>query len=72
MTDMRDDSDSLQISYDPKSDILTIDGIKYAGDLFRNMALSHWVGHVFKIISNDSGVLTLERLPQHETGESDP
>lgn len=52
---------TLAVSFDPDTDCLTVEGVKYSGDLFRGLAL--WpVDQRLRIVKREDGVVTLERL----------
>jgi hypothetical protein len=53
---------TLSFEFDPKLDVITIEGIRYAGSLFRGFATAR-IGEAFRVVarSND-GVLVLERI----------
>jgi hypothetical protein len=61
---------SLRWSYDGASDTFEIFGIRYAVDLFRELALGP-IGGVFRIVARTDGVVTLETIPPspEETAE---
>lgn len=53
----------LSIAYDDATDVLTIDGMRYSGELFRmfasnGLALNEWMA----ITSRDDGVITLRKM----------
>jgi len=51
----------LEFSYNPDLDILTIEGMRYSGDLFRAFADDGLRFNTpFKIIKRDNAVVTLE------------
>lgn len=55
-------TETLNFSYNEDADVITIEEIKYAGDLFRGMALFP-VNTKFRIVERcSSGVLTVEQL----------
>lgn len=52
----------LQFSYDVEQDILTIEGCKYSGVLFRALGLNGIeTGKLFEIVDREDGVITLKR-----------
>jgi hypothetical protein len=55
----------LQFSYDQAKDVITIEGIKYAGDLFRGLGFGLQHGQLFRVVSRDAGVLTLQSPPSN-------
>jgi hypothetical protein len=49
---------SLAIAYDATTDVVTIEGIRYAGELFRGIGIGpteRW----FKIVKREDGLVTL-------------
>lgn len=44
---------SLEFSYDPEKDIITIEGVPYDGELFRYLGSGKAVGSVFRINRED-------------------
>ena len=48
----------LAVGYDPATDILTIDGLRYSGQLFRAFGLE---GHVLEVLQVRSGIVTVRR-----------
>lgn len=60
----------LKIENDEAADIVTIEGMKYSGDLFRSFALGGIaVGVTFSIMNRDEGKLTIQshsRSPRQE------
>lgn len=52
---------TLSVSFDPWSDVLTVEGIRYAGELFRALAVLP-VGTTVRIVDRQGGVLTLETV----------
>jgi hypothetical protein len=53
----------LNFSYDSIKDILTIEGVKYFGALFRTLALPD-DGSLYRLIQNKDGVVGVERVEQ--------
>lgn len=51
----------LDVSYDPRSDLLKVDGYVYAGDLFRTMTLLP-LNQPFEIVRRQDGVITVHDL----------
>lgn len=45
--------------YDPVYDSITIEGIRYSGEVFRSFGLKEMVGKKFEIIDNDD-ILTVK------------
>jgi hypothetical protein len=52
----------LDVSYDRENDILTIEGIKYAGGLFRNFGYAFQRGELFTVLERKDGVLSVRRV----------
>ena len=50
----------LQYSYDAKTDIITIEGIRYHGDIFREFGFQLRVSHVFKLMNIKDTVITIQ------------
>lgn len=50
----------LNIEYDPDFDIVTIEGIKYTGALFRELGGLLPIEKTFRILMRKDGVLTLQ------------
>lgn len=48
--------------YNVFEDVLTIEGIRYSGDLFRNFASELPTGAPFRIVKRENGQIVLERL----------
>ena len=55
-------SEQLQFSYDQDADVLTIEGIRYAGGLFRMMAAQDSIGGCFRILSNADGLVVMRSM----------
>jgi hypothetical protein len=58
-----DDVGPLAFSYDPLTDVLIINGIRYAGHLFRGLAIAppgNWV----RIVKRANGLVTLFSVPR--------
>lgn len=54
---------TLKFSYDPWTDIITIEGIKYAGSLFRDFGGLLPVGKPFRIVRREpDGTTWIENL----------
>jgi hypothetical protein len=51
----------MQFAYDPVDDVLTIEGIRYSGDLFRYFALETPPGRWIRILKREDGRITLEQ-----------
>lgn len=52
---------SIKLEYDGASDTLTIEGVKYAGDVFRSFAVMK-LGTWMRIESRTGGVLHVRRV----------
>lgn len=52
----------LQFSYDDAADALTVEGIRYAGDMFRMLGGMMPVGEKFEIVARTNGVLTVKSI----------
>ena len=52
--------DPLNFSYDYSKDVMTIDGIKYSGELFRGLAFKIVEDEYFQIIERENGVITVQ------------
>lgn len=59
-------SDELEIKYDKQEDTLTIEGIKYSGEVFRNLGFWMPVGMKFMLVKRDNGVVTIQRLQEEK------
>lgn len=57
----------LSISYDRTSDVLMIDGVRYAGDLFRTMGIGP-TGRPIIVTRKEDGVVTLFTFELTESG----
>lgn len=57
---------ALKIEQDEDRDLVTIEGIRYSRELFRSLGIAP-VGAVLRIESREDGVLTVTRLPEHES-----
>ena len=55
-------SGPLQLDYDRERDIVVIEGVRYAGDFFRQLADGLPVGMPFVIVSRKDGVLAVQEL----------
>lgn len=51
----------LTITYGPEPDVIIIEGVKYACDIFRSFS-AFVPGSVLKIVKREDNVLTVERL----------
>jgi hypothetical protein len=55
----------LDYSYDPTTDTATIEGIRFSGDVFRNLAFWIEPGQWYQLVSrSDDGLLVIRK--QHE------
>lgn len=52
----------LSVDYNPLTDILVVNGVKYAGVLFRQMATVTPPGCAFRIVENAFGTVTVQSL----------
>lgn len=48
-----------QLDYDPASDVLTIEGVRYSGVLFRGLGMIRPSDRPFQIVAREDGVITL-------------
>jgi hypothetical protein len=56
-------ADALSFSYEPPpTDVLTVEGVKYAGGLFRYLGPFGAVGDCFRIAKREDGVIWLETI----------
>lgn len=58
------------LSYDVKNDVLTIYGIKYAGELLRDFGAAMPIGQAFELVRRDGGTLAVHRLNVAPTANS--
>lgn len=49
----------LDFSYDESTDILTIEGVKWSGDLLRKMCTELPLGKWFRMVERADGVITI-------------
>lgn len=62
---------SLDVSYDPCDDVLTVEGVRYAGALFRDFASLLPLMVPFMLLRRENETIVIQRLPT--TGEvNDP
>lgn len=47
--------------YDAEQDVMTIEGIRYSGELFRELGFSAQVGQLLRVVERTDGVVTLVR-----------
>lgn len=52
----------MDYRYDPQRDVFTIEGIAYAGEIFRQFGGLLPEGAVFRLDKRDDGVLTITRI----------
>lgn len=57
---------ALAIQYDADTDVVTIEGIRYAGVLFRGMGGQFGIGTIVQIVARKDGVVTMTRLKDVE------
>jgi hypothetical protein len=53
---------ALNFEYDPDRDVLTIEGIKYSGHLFRGFGLETPVGQPVEIVRREDGNVVLRAV----------
>lgn len=56
----------LKFDYNEMDDILTIEGIRYAGAIFRDLGWETPIGECFRIEKREDGVLILSRVLHKE------
>ena len=57
----------LRIEYDFIGDVLTIEGVRYSGDLFRSFGLTPTrEGFLYTIINRQDGVVTIQQVQDVE------
>lgn len=54
--------DTLKIKYDMDADVVEIEGIKYAGDVFRQLGMLMPEGQLFRLVQREHGTLYIERI----------
>lgn len=52
----------LDFEYDERSDTLKIEGIRYAGDVFREFGKYLAIGEVFVLLKREDGELTIRKV----------
>ena len=52
------------MTYDPQNKVVTIDGLKFARELFEMLATSA-IGSVVQIVKRENGVITLRQAPKY-------
>lgn len=56
-------SDQLNFSYDLEKDVLEIEGVKYSGELFRQLSPKGMrTGTLFEFVRRDGGDITINRI----------
>jgi hypothetical protein len=55
------DTTPLSFSYDIERDVLTIEGLQYSGDLFREFSVGLQLNTPFEIVKRDN-VITIHRI----------
>lgn len=64
-------SKDLEFSYEPyPKDVIAIEGVKYAGDFFRNFSSLVPVGEVLQIVARKDGTVVVRRLGTAVAGAS--
>ena len=56
---------TLAIDYDEGRDIVTIEGVRYCGELFRSFGIAP-TGTLLRIMARDDGVITLQKYAPGE------
>lgn len=51
--------EKLKFEYDEQNDTITIEGIKYSGEIFRQLGGMLEVGALFQLMERENGVLTI-------------
>jgi hypothetical protein len=51
---------TLDFSYDKDTDVLTVEGIRYHGDIFRTMAIGPVPGQLLQILKRDDTVVWIK------------
>lgn len=54
-------SNELNLNYDQANDVLTIEGIRYSGNLFRELGFAP-IDTCLKIVSRHDGVVTVTKI----------
>lgn len=52
-------SEDLKFSYDTDGDVITIEGIHYSGEVFRQLGGLLPAGEIFKLVKRSDGILTI-------------
>lgn len=60
---------ALDHEYDPQSDVLEVEGVRYSGEFFRSLGRTMPVGSVFRIEERWDGVITVTILDREEGEE---
>ena len=50
---------TLQHEYDERLDVLTVEGVKYSGSLFRALSFGAAIGDWLQVVERKDGVITL-------------
>lgn len=58
--------DTLKIDYDQRNDTVTIEGVTYAGIVFRELGKFMPLGQLFRLVNREDGVVTIERVKETE------
>lgn len=53
---------TLNFSYDAESDCLTIEGLKYSGEIFRKLGGAFQIGIPFILLNRKDGVVTVKAI----------
>ena len=64
---MKNDSDLKHFGIERMQageDIITINGVRYDGNLFRDLGAALPVGELFRMVKRDDGVIYIERCSQ--------
>lgn len=56
----------LNFSYDEWSDTLTIEGVRYSGELFRMLGMGPRQGQLLKILKKEHDVVTVQSVQVNE------
>lgn len=63
----------LDVAYDTDHDVLTIEGINYSGEFFRQLGVHGLaVGRTVRILSRDDGLVTLQTVEEDLPSEPLP
>lgn len=63
----------LSFSYDANKDLVTVEGMKYSGDFFRNYARENYLptGILFTITKRGDGVVWIKQFPRSSNGNEE-